>query len=254
MPSLSQQGRFQAAGKVGRVQCGTGIEHDHLGRFLTVLGLAFAQCIADQRQRPVDVLRGLRILRVHELPLAVVLHGHLARRLFKDIAREAVGENRHRARDLAHPAAQARLADLLLAAEYEPEALALYRKAADQGDSDAQYNLGVAYDEGEGVPQDHQQAVAWYRKAAAQNHVRAQFNLAVSYDDGEGVAQDKKQAVHWYTKAAEQGDADAQQNLSVMYAKGEGVPADLDAAVSTLEGLGDARSLLLLVNLPSKFV
>ena len=62
-----------------------------------------------------------------------------------------------------------------------------YRKAADQGDSDAQYNLGVAYDEGEGVPQDHQQAVAWYRKAAAQNHVRAQFNLAVSYDDGEGV-------------------------------------------------------------------
>ncbi len=106
------------------------------------------------------------------------------------------------------------------------KAAALYRKAAEQGHADAQYHLAVSYDDGEGVPQDHQQAVAWYRKAAAQNHVRAQFNLAVSYDDGEGVAQDKKQAVHWYTKAAEQGDADAQQNLSVMYARGEGVARD----------------------------
>ena len=83
----------------------------------------------------------------------------------------------------------------------------------------------MAYDEGEGVPQDHQQAVAWYRKAAAQT-MCAHSSTWRSYDDGEGVAQDKKQAVHWYTKAAEQGDADAQQTCPSCTHRGEGVACD----------------------------
>lgn len=39
--------------------------------------------------------------------------------------------------------------------------------AADQGDASAQYNLGLLYDQGHGVPQDYGQA-AWYRNAAEQ--------------------------------------------------------------------------------------
>ena len=54
----------------------------------------------------------------------------------------------------------------------------------------------------------------------------AQFNLGVMYDNGQGVLQDYKEAVKWYRLAAEQGYADAQYNLGVMYDNGEGVPQD----------------------------
>ena len=101
---------------------------------------------------------------------------------------------------------------------------------AKQGDASAQFNLGLKYDKGEGVPQDYKQAVYWYTKAAEQGVASAQFNLGFMYAKGEGVPQDYKQAVYWYTKAAEQGVAKAQFNLGFMYAKGEGVPQDYKQA------------------------
>jgi TPR repeat protein len=57
---------------------------------------------------------------------------------------------------------------------------------------------------------------------AEQGDAVAQFNLGVMYNQGQGVPQDNKTAVKWYKLAAEQGDADAQLNLGVMYA----VPKD----------------------------
>ncbi|KAF9079759.1 hypothetical protein BGX23_003304 [Mortierella sp. AD031] len=48
-----------------------------------------------------------------------------------------------------------------------------YRKAADQGDADAQCNVGILYGRGQGVPQDYSQAMKWYRKAADQGHANA---------------------------------------------------------------------------------
>ena len=53
---------------------------------------------------------------------------------------------------------------------------------------------------------------------AEQGDADAQFNLGVMYNQGQGVPQDNKTAVKWYKLAAEQGDADAQLNLGVMYA------------------------------------
>ena len=47
-------------------------------------------------------------------------------------------------------------------------------QAAEQGNATAQYNLGVMYDNGQGVRQDDAQAVQWYRKAAEQGHAKAQ--------------------------------------------------------------------------------
>ena len=101
-----------------------------------------------------------------------------------------------------------------------------YRKAAEQGNADAQFNVGVMYANGRGVPQDYAQARDWYRKAAEQGNADAQFNVGVMYANGQGVPQDYGQALVWYRKAAEQGAAAAQGNLGVMYAKGEGVPRD----------------------------
>ena len=59
-----------------------------------------------------------------------------------------------------------------------------------------------------------------------QEHAIVQYNLGVMYDNGEGVPQDDKTAVKWYTLAAEQGDADAQSNLGLRYYNGEGVIQD----------------------------
>ena len=92
------------------------------------------------------------------------------------------------------------------------------------------YNLGVMYDEGEGVPEDDKEAVKWYRKAAEQGHAGAQFNLALMYEEGEGVLEDKKEAVKWYFRAVPQGHVGAQLNLGLMFAKGEGTEKDLEWA------------------------
>ncbi len=48
-------------------------------------------------------------------------------------------------------------------------------------------------------------------------HASAQYNLGVSYAKGQGVPKDDQQAVFWYRKAAEQEDAGAQHNLGLMY-------------------------------------
>ena len=106
-------------------------------------------------------------------------------------------------------------------------ALRLWRPLADQGIADAQYNLGLMYDIGRGVPQDYAQAVKWYRLAADQGNASAQSNLGLMYDKGRGVPQDDAQAVKWYRLAADQGRASAQVNLGLMYQNGQGVPLAL---------------------------
>ena len=95
--------------------------------------------------------------------------------------------------------------------------LAETQQKADQGDADAQYRLGIAYDFGQGVPQDDSEAVTWYRQAADQGHAAAQYNLALMYRNGEGVPEDDTEAVARYRQAADQGLADAMYNLGFMY-------------------------------------
>ena len=69
-------------------------------------------------------------------------------------------------------------------------ALREWKPLAEQGDAGAQYNLGVMYYHGRGVPQDYKTAMKWYRLAAEQGDADAQFNLGVIYGKGEGVPQD----------------------------------------------------------------
>jgi TPR repeat protein len=71
------------------------------------------------------------------------------------------------------------------------------------------------YDDGRGVPQDNLQAASWYRKAAEQGNADAQYSLGRLYYEGRGVPQDYAQAAAWHRKAAEQGDAVAQGSLGL---------------------------------------
>jgi TPR repeat protein len=92
-----------------------------------------------------------------------------------------------------------------------------FRQAAEEGDADAQAELGYMYDRGEGVPQNKAEAVKWYRRAAEQGHAKAQNNLGIMYMKGEDVAQDKAEAVKLWKQAAEQRCVAAQSNLGKMY-------------------------------------
>ena len=108
----------------------------------------------------------------------------------------------------------------------ESQAVEWYRKAAEQGYSNAQNNLGNMYLNGKGIEQDYRKAVEWYRKAAEQGNAIAQINLGFMYQNGKGIEQDDRKAVEWYRKAAEQGYARAQTNLGLMYYDGKCVEQD----------------------------
>jgi TPR repeat protein len=104
------------------------------------------------------------------------------------------------------------------------------QERAKAGNAMAQYNLGLMYDKGEGVPQDKAEAVKWYRKAAEQGDADAQVNLGFMYGNGDGVPQDDTEALKWHRKSAEQGHGFAQNNLTTMYRLGDGVPEDYTKA------------------------
>jgi TPR repeat protein len=111
------------------------------------------------------------------------------------------------------------------------EAVKWFRKSAEQGNADAQCYLGFMYERGLGITQDYNEAVKWYRKSAEQGNAQAQYNLGIMYEDGNGVTQDYSEAVKWYRKSAEQGNTRAQYNLGRMYEEGNGVTQDFEEVV-----------------------
>lgn len=93
------------------------------------------------------------------------------------------------------------------------EAVKWWRKAAEQDNVMAQYFLGVAYVQGDGVEKNRAEAEKWLSKAAAQGHVKAQFYLGECY-----VAwNDYTEAMKCFRKAADQGYAEAQAKLGACY-------------------------------------
>ena len=111
------------------------------------------------------------------------------------------------------------------------KAVKWYRKAAEQGDADGQYLLGLAYWSGEGVEQDLREAVKWYRKAAEQGYAYGQIALGFAYGGGKGVAKNQREAVRWHRKGVEQVHYFLQQMLSDAYWDGKGVEKDRSEAV-----------------------
>ena len=90
------------------------------------------------------------------------------------------------------------------------------RRLAVQGDAEAQYNLGVSYGKGEGVPENDAEAAKWFRRAAEQGNVGAQLNLGAAYYNGHGVQEDNVVAYMWFDLAAAQGREDAREYRDVV--------------------------------------
>jgi TPR repeat protein len=122
-----------------------------------------------------------------------------------------------------------------------PQSVTWFQKSADQGFAGGYYALGVAYDSGQGVPQDYAQAMRLYLKAT--ELPTAEMNIGLLYAHGHGVKQDYSQAASWYRKAADAGSVEADLALGSMYQMGSGVKQDDAQAMqwySKAADMGDA--------------
>ena len=102
---------------------------------------------------------------------------------------------------------------------------------AKAGSADAQRGIGLMYEDGNGVPQDHKEAMAWYRLAAAQNHGLAQFSIGTMYEFGTGVLEDYMMAHMWYNISNANGEEIAKEYLNDIARK------------MTLQGIEKAQAL-----------
>ena len=144
-------------------------------------------------------------------------------------------------------------------------ALANLTPLAEEGHIEAEFYLGVMYDNGWGVPQDDVEAVKWYRRVAKlgyfweAKYAESQFNLGMMYEKGRGVPQNNVRAYVWYYFAAENGVekaiknrdivagrispsqmTEAQYNLGLGYKSGTGVEGDDAKAMKWLRRAAEA--------------
>ena len=121
------------------------------------------------------------------------------------------------------------------------KAVKLFTKAAEAGDVEAQYKLGVCYCNGEGVPVDEAKGIELIKKAAERGHMDAQRTLGDLYITGSCVKADALEAVSWYRKAASQGDLSAATQVGASYASGLGIEKDVAEAMRWLEKPAKAK-------------
>lgn len=109
---------------------------------------------------------------------------------------------------------------------------ALLLKAADLGSLEAQRDLGALHATGDWTgPHDAVLAADWYRRAAERGHPDAQYNLGFMYLRGEGVQADPHAGLQWLRRSADQGDEFSFRLLADLYRNGYyGVPADATQA------------------------
>lgn len=120
---------------------------------------------------------------------------------------------------------------------------------AEDGDANAQLNLGRCYYFGNGVSKDYVKAFEWTKKAAEQGHYVAQYNLANMYFNGWGTTKSVVSANEWMKKASDAGYAPAQYAYGIALINGEGIPKNENEGVSLIKssaekGLLDARAMM----------
>lgn len=131
---------------------------------------------------------------------------------------------------LAGPVLAADFAAGMRAYENKDYATAIqeWRPLAESGDAAAQFNLGLMYLDGAGVPQSLPHAIEWFRRSADQGYTKAQYNLGAMYAVGRGIKRDYITAHMWLNLCAAKGDAKCAAQRDLVAAKLK--PRDLTAA------------------------
>lgn len=101
-------------------------------------------------------------------------------------------------------------------------AVSIWRPLAQQGDTDAQFNLGQAYRLGRGVPTNLALAKDWLERAASHNHVDAETTLGLLlFQNG-----DQATGLKWLKLAAEAGEPRAMLVYGTALFNGDSVTQD----------------------------
>ena len=105
--------------------------------------------------------------------------------------------------------------ETIIASDEEDEIpFEILQKRAEEGNAEAQNELGECYYYGKKVEENRDLAFKWYMMAAKQGNPKAQFNVGWCYARGKGTDIDNEKAYEWYKKSAEQGNVDAKHYLS----------------------------------------
>ena len=118
-----------------------------------------------------------------------------------------------------------------------PRALDLFQKSADAGYPQAQATIGALYLKG--LPglldRNPEKGVDLLSKAVRAKSLTARFNLGMAYYNGDGVPQDPSKAAQWLQVAEKQNFVEAQYVLGMLLAEGEeGLPKNLSQGVRLL--------------------
>lgn len=151
------------------------------------------------------------------------------------------------------------------------EAVECYRKAAERGHAEAQFQLGCMLQSGMNYPRDYAEAARWFSEAARQGHMEAkkrldeppisvyykaglgdaaaEYSLGRMYEEGHDAVLDYHKAAEWYRKSADLGNADAMYRLGRMRDDGIGMSQNKSEALEWYRkaaalGNADARNLL----------
>ena len=116
----------------------------------------------------------------------------------------------------------------------EAYAIELYKTAALLGHPEAEYNLGIAYIEGIGVPQNVAKAAHYFEQAATHDVMEAAYNLGLIYENGLLGAQQPDEALFWYKVASTKGSLQGRQALESLAKQLELNPSDVDALISRI--------------------
>jgi len=94
------------------------------------------------------------------------------------------------------------------------DAFLLLKKAANRGDSEAQHDLAVMLETGQGCSENLQEAIKWFQKSAENNYAPAQNVMGSMYELGNSeISPDLLEAMEWYKKAYSQGYSLAWANI-----------------------------------------
>ena len=96
-----------------------------------------------------------------------------------------------------------------------------FLKSAKQGHTEAQFATGRCYFYGRGVPRDRVVGAEWYHQAAMKDHIQATYELGDCYFIGEGVKRDHAESLKWFSKSAAQGEKGAQFRIARIFEDGD---------------------------------
>lgn len=106
------------------------------------------------------------------------------------------------------------------------EAIPILIEAAELGNAESQYNLGVCYQFGYGTDQNDSIATSWYLKSAEQGWTDGEYKMSYAYIKGTGIEKDEKKAFDYTLKCATKKDVECIFNLISCYTDGIGTEKD----------------------------